>query len=80
MLKTNENKGWLSAYLYFKGNVYGPECDRLLVDIIEPFIKSYNTSGYYEKYFFIRYNEWGSHIRLRLFGNNKLLNSNIKPL
>ncbi len=78
MLKSSNSKGWLSAYLYFKGNIYGQECDKILVQILKPFIKMCGESEYFEKYFFIRYGEWGSHVRLRFLGDEESMELNIK--
>lgn len=75
MNKGGDCKSWLSAHIYFKGNIYGPECDRVILDIITPFITQCKEQKLFEKYFFIRYSEFGSHVRLRFYGKQNHLDS-----
>lgn len=57
---------WLSAYLFFSGDLYSAACDRILLDSVAPFIGTIESTK--RRWFFIRYGEGGCHIRLRLFG------------
>ncbi|MES2628478.1 MAG: thiopeptide-type bacteriocin biosynthesis protein [Bacteroidota bacterium] len=65
---------WLAAYLY-----YNEPWDQLLVEALRPFANEIMEAGLAEKYFFIRYWEQGPHIRLRFFGDEKTLETQVKP-
>lgn len=71
---------WISAHIYFKGNIYESDCDKIILEVVEPFICKTKEQKLFEKYFFIRYVEFGSHIRLRFFGERRIITENIKPL
>ena len=58
--------GWLSAYLPFEGDLYGPASDRAVLDIVAPVIARLEKRGFIRQHFFIRYYEEGPHLRLRL--------------
>lgn len=70
---------WLSVYIYFKGGIYEPQCDKVILDVLAPFINESKRQKLFEKYFFIRYNQFGSHIRLRFYGCQEILNRDLKP-
>lgn len=63
-----ENKTWLSAYLFYTGN-----WEHFLVDQVKPFVDEMIANKYVEEFFFIRYWEKGPHIRLRLKGRSEVL-------
>ncbi len=65
---------WLAAYIY-----YSEPWDKLLVEGIKPLADDIIESGLAEKYFFIRYWEKGPHIRLRFYGDEQTLDSQVKP-
>ncbi len=65
---------WIASYIY-----YAEPWDRLLVEAVKPFAEEMIETGLAKKYFFIRYWEHGPHIRLRFFGDEKVLNSELKP-
>lgn len=72
-IKRKENE-WLSLYIFYSGAL-----DALLKQLVRPFIDAvFNI--HVEQYFFIRYYEKGSHIRLRLKGNPTVLDLWVKPL
>ena len=79
MSNEGDCKTWISVYVYFQGDIYEPECDKVILNILEPFINLCRKQNLFEKYFFIRYSEYGNHIRLRFFGNQNILNEKIKP-
>nr|WP_197486563.1 lantibiotic dehydratase [Mucilaginibacter sp. L294] len=53
-----------SDWLYFEIYCHATRADRLLTEKISNYLES--NKGYIVKWFFIRYNEGGSHLRLRL--------------
>ncbi len=55
------NQIWISAYLFYKGSA-----NKFLIDFVHLFIEKMQKEKGLSKYFFIRYNEGGPHIRLRL--------------
>lgn len=69
---------WISVHIFFKGEMYGKECDEVILKIVEPLIDTLSKDKLIEKYFFIRYAEFGPHVRLRLYGNSKTLNTKVK--
>ena len=70
---------WLSVYLFFNGWIYAPECDRVVVDVVEPFVRRCQREGWIDQHFFIRYSEFGPHVRLRLFGDPRVLSADVWP-
>jgi thiopeptide-type bacteriocin biosynthesis protein len=79
MYDANDSKSWISAYIYFDGNIYGDECDFVITSLFLPFIKKYQHF-YFDSYFFIRYSDTGSHVRIRFSGNKELLEKELKPV
>jgi thiopeptide-type bacteriocin biosynthesis protein len=64
---------WISAHIYFEGNIYSKFCDDLIKHVLTPFINKEQNKHLYEKYFFIRYTDNDPHIRVRFYGaKNKL--------
>jgi len=67
------NTKWLGIHLY-----YNTPSERILSDAVLPFIESMLEQKLISNYFFIRYFEHGPHIRLRLKGEEKILNTQVK--
>ena len=78
MTEPNERE-WLSVYLFFNGWIYASECDRVVVDLVEPFVRRCQREGWIDQHFFIRYSEFGPHVRLRFYGTPESLNGNVWP-
>ena len=72
-------KVWISNHLFFKGDIYGHECDRIILEVAWPIFKYLVDENHIEKYFFIRYSEFGTHIRMRFFGDSEKLDTIVKP-
>lgn len=72
-------RGWLSAHLFFDGWMYEAECDRLLREVVEPFVRRAEREGWTDGHFFIRYSEHGPHLRLRLHGEPEVLEQTVWP-
>jgi thiopeptide-type bacteriocin biosynthesis protein len=75
----NEKKIWLSAFLFFEGDIYSRNGDRVILEVVDPVVRYSFQNGLIERYFFIRYSERGTHIRLRVFGHINVLETWIKP-
>jgi len=74
------NKCWLSAYIYFRGaGIHKSACDDVILDVIYPFVRTCERHNWISRYFFVRYNENGPHIRLRLLGEDETLRDTVKP-
>lgn len=72
-------RGWLSAYLFFDGWMYEAECDRLVREVVRPFAERAAGEGWTDGHFFIRYSEHGPHLRLRLHGDEAVLEERVWP-
>jgi hypothetical protein len=59
---------WLSIHIF-----YSEPFDRILTDVLLPFVKDQISKGTINSYFFIRYWENGPHIRLRVKTKQKSL-------
>jgi thiopeptide-type bacteriocin biosynthesis protein len=70
---------WLSVYLFFDGWIYTPDCDRIVLDVAEPFVRRCQREGWIQQHFFIRYSEFGPHVRLRLYGDAGVLEQTVWP-
>lgn len=70
---------WLSVYLFFDGWIYTPDCDRIVLDVAEPFVRRCQVEGWIDQHFFIRYSEFGPHVRLRLYGDPGVLEGTVWP-
>ncbi len=75
MLKTSDDKKWESVHIFFKGDIYSYECDRVILEAVSPLLMKCFENKWIEKYFFIRYSELGTHVRLRFFGEQEILNN-----
>jgi thiopeptide-type bacteriocin biosynthesis protein len=76
---TVADRAWLSVYLFFNGWIYDPACDRVVVDVVEPFVRRCQDEGWIDQHFFIRYSEFGPHVRLRLHGAPDVLGGDVWP-
>ena len=79
MSETTVDREWLSVYLFFNGWIYDPACDRVVVDVVEPFVRRCQREGWIDQHFFIRYSEFGPHVRLRLYGAPDVLGGEVWP-
>jgi thiopeptide-type bacteriocin biosynthesis protein len=70
---------WLSVYLFLDGWIYTADCDRVVVDVVEPFVRRCMAEGWADGHFFIRYSEYGPHVRLRLHGDPRVLQETVWP-
>lgn len=70
---------WLSVYLFFDGWIYAPDCDRIVMDVAETFVRRCQREGWIDQHFFIRYSEFGPHVRLRLYGDPQTLGGEVWP-
>ena len=77
-LMNNNEDTWLSAYLFFDGDIYSHSGDRVILEVVDPIVQYSIQNGLIKKYFFIRYNERGTHIRLRLCGQKDILETTTK--
>jgi len=57
---------WLSRQLHFDGALYGEQADRVLLSVVDPFIRRARAERLLTNWFFIRFGEAGTHIRLRV--------------
>lgn len=74
-----DGREWLSVYLFFNGWIYTPDCDRVVLDVAEPFVRRCQAEGWIHQHFFIRYSEFGPHVRLRLLGHPEVLARDVWP-
>jgi thiopeptide-type bacteriocin biosynthesis protein len=74
-----DGREWLSVYLFFNGWIYTPDCDRVVVDVVEPFVRRCQAQGWIHQHFFIRYSEFGPHVRLRLLADPEVLGRDVWP-
>lgn len=74
----HKNQSWLSAHLFLDGSVYSAACDRIIKKVVQPFIEECLREQWITRYFFIRYSEYGSHLRVRVYGENAVLEDSVK--
>jgi len=79
MLSVETDHSWLSAHLFFQGDLYGPVCDRIILEVAAPFVRRCQRQNWISTYFFIRYRERGPHVRLRLYGERETLERDVRP-
>ena len=70
---------WLSVHLHFDGNLYFEVADRVILDVVAPLATGCQQQGLVKRWFFLRFSEEGSHIRLRLFGRPEILERDVEP-
>ncbi|WP_329684651.1 thiopeptide-type bacteriocin biosynthesis protein [Longimicrobium sp.] len=78
-MTTPADREWLSVYLFFNGWIYDPACDRVVVDVVEPFVRRCQREGWVDQHFYIRYSEFGPHVRLRFLGRPDVLAGEVWP-
>lgn len=64
-IKRDFNVG--DPWLYFKLFTGNKTADRILVEAIKPLSESFLIDGIIEKWFFLRYDEHGHHLRIRFY-------------
>ena len=76
-----DDERWLAAHLFFTRTlgIYTPECDRVVMEVAEPFVRRFQREGWGDGHFFIRYSEHGPHVRLRLHGPAEAMESTVWP-
>jgi thiopeptide-type bacteriocin biosynthesis protein len=76
-----EGTRWLAAHLFFDGDagIYTGDTDELVLGIAEPFVRRCQREGWIDGWFFIRYSEYGPHVRLRLHGRGEVLDQAVWP-
>lgn len=76
-----EDSRWLAAHLFFdlSTGIYTGECDEVVLDVSEPFVRRCQAEGWIDGWFFIRYSEYGPHVRLRLHGRAEVLDTVVWP-
>ncbi|HKV72697.1 MAG TPA: thiopeptide-type bacteriocin biosynthesis protein [Gemmatimonadales bacterium] len=55
---------WTSGHLFYEANALSV-CDRVILDVVKPFVQKANARGLIDSFFFIRYWELGPHVRIR---------------
>lgn len=78
MNKQTRILSWISAHIYFDGNIYGDECDLVITTLLPSFVNKYQSEKHFEKYFFIRYSDPNPHVRVRLLGDKEYLENTLK--
>lgn len=68
---------WLTAYLFFEGHVYSEAADRVIREVVTPLARSCCPDA--GRWFFLRYAEEASHVRLRFFAPGPVLEETIWP-
>lgn len=76
-----EDTRWLAAHLFFDRDIgiYAGECDEVVLDVAEPFVRRCQREGWIDGWFFIRYSEYGPHVRLRLHGRTEVVEETVWP-
>jgi thiopeptide-type bacteriocin biosynthesis protein len=76
-----EDTRWLACHLFFEREtgIYTGECDEVVLDVAEPFVRRCQREGWIDGWFFIRYSEYGPHVRLRLHGRTEVLDDVVWP-
>lgn len=78
MHRSAASAAWLSAHLFFEGDIYSQACDHVLLEVVEPFVRQGQKRKWLDRFFFVRYSERGSHVRLRLHGEPAVLYGAVK--
>lgn len=65
---TETDPVWRSFYLFFDGYIFTPEADAVLLHDVSPWIERHRHL--LKRWFFIRYNLGGAHIRLRFIAQD----------
>lgn len=75
----SETSRWLSAHLFLGGSPEQSRADRILADVVAPFVRRCLRDGLVDRCFFIRYGEHGWHLRLRFQGSSDTLAAVVQP-
>jgi thiopeptide-type bacteriocin biosynthesis protein len=75
--RTQGEPQWLTAYLFFEGDVYGEAADRVIREVVAPLAQACRDAV---RWFFLRYDEEASHVRLRFLAPGQVLEETIWPL
>jgi thiopeptide-type bacteriocin biosynthesis protein len=70
---------WLGAHIFFNAGIYTGECDHVVLDVAELFVRRCQAEGWIDGHFFIRYSEFGPHVRLRLHGKKDVIDGIVWP-
>jgi thiopeptide-type bacteriocin biosynthesis protein len=62
-----------------KGVVMGADGDRMLAEVVYPFVEREYRDGSIGRYFYIRYGELGPHLRVRFHGDLARLRGEVAP-
>lgn len=68
---------WLTAYLFFEDHVYSDTADRVIREVVAPLARKCRPDAV--RWFFLRYAEEASHVRLRFFAPGPVLEETIWP-
>jgi len=68
---------WLTAYLFFEGDVHGETADRVIREVVAPLARACRPDAV--RWFFLRYDEEASHVRLRFLAPGPVLEETIWP-
>ncbi len=79
MMTLSSERGWRGVHLFFPAAIYGAWADRILLDVVEPFVRVCQAARWIDRWFFIRYNEHGPHLRFRLHGSLAVLDDIVVP-
>src|SRR5687768_11046527 len=76
-----EDTRWLACHLFFdqQTGIYTGECDEVVLNVAEPFVRRCQREGWIDGWFFIRYSEYGPHVRLRLHGRAEVMDDVVWP-
>ncbi|HEY0160963.1 MAG TPA: lantibiotic dehydratase C-terminal domain-containing protein [Thermoanaerobaculia bacterium] len=70
----------LSAHLFFNGTAYGPDGDRVLREVVEPFVARCRVERWIERHFFTRSDEsTGGCVRAHFAGEAAVLEESVWP-
>jgi thiopeptide-type bacteriocin biosynthesis protein len=62
----NRPRKWVSAHLYFDGDLFGAPGDRVVRSVVSPLMATVRENGLARQTFFIRYSDPDPHVRLRI--------------
>lgn len=68
---------WLTAYLFFEDHLYSEAADRVIREVVAPVARACRSGAV--RWFFLRYAEEASHVRLRFFAPGPVLEESIWP-
>jgi lantibiotic biosynthesis protein len=68
---------WLTAYLFFEGHPYSEAADRVIREVVAPLARACRPDAV--RWFFLRYLDEASQVRLRFFAPGPVLEETIWP-